>query len=53
MNDHEKYASGLMNADEREQWDHVTVMMAEAGEYDGYVRPDPVDTGDDDDGAGD
>jgi hypothetical protein len=40
MNDFELYASGFMNADEREQWDHVTAMMAERGEYDGKARDD-------------
>lgn len=30
MNDHDLYASGMMNPDEQEQWDHVTDMMATA-----------------------
>jgi hypothetical protein len=28
MNDLEMYATGWMNPDEQEQWDHVTQMMA-------------------------
>jgi hypothetical protein len=30
MDDFEMYATGWMNPDEQEQWDHVTKMMAEA-----------------------
>lgn len=36
MEDFDLYHSGMMNADEMEQWDRVTEMMANQGEYDGY-----------------
>ena len=36
MNDQDLYDSGVMNPDEQAQWDYVTEMMAEAGEYDGF-----------------
>jgi hypothetical protein len=48
MDDFEMYASGWMNPDEQAQWDRVSEMMAEAGEYDGMVIDGNADdTGDD------
>lgn len=48
MNDFELYASGILNPDERAWWDHVTEMIADAGEYDGYLPETDTDTGADD-----
>jgi hypothetical protein len=36
MDDFTLYSSGRMNPDEQAQWEHVSEMMAEAGECDGY-----------------
>lgn len=36
MNDFDLYNSGMMNADEQDQWDYVTDMMTSCGECDGY-----------------
>lgn len=47
MDDFEMYRTGWMSPDEQEQWDHVTEMMAEAGECDGMVADrNGEDTGD-------
>lgn len=54
MDDFEMYATGWMNPDEQEQWDHVTQMMANAGEYDGMVidhNADDMGDSDIDDGV--
>lgn len=45
MDDFEMATSGWMNPDEAAQWDYVTEMMAEAGEYDGFVPEVDTDTG--------
>ena len=54
MNDHDLYASGMMNPDEQEQWEHVTEMMATAPPHRGSdcQWEDTGDDGDDDEEAG-
>jgi hypothetical protein len=61
MNDFDLYASGMMNPDEAEQWDHVSSMMAERGEHDGWgpaqdayvaMQGDPYGDADEDDFIG-
>ena len=50
MTDNEMRASGWMNPDEQEQWDHVTEMMATAPPHQGSDEQ-WKDTGDDGDDA--